>query len=119
LLRRQTVSLYRGDEISVAAKFLVDFLNDTPRHSLPYSLFYDGSDDVRDVLFVEMDVGSYITERAIALAGAQLAEAGLIRIHKLEERLPNGECDYLMELTIKGQEFARNGNVLACRDVEQ
>ncbi|MBL4770440.1 MAG: hypothetical protein JKY61_04735 [Planctomycetes bacterium] len=84
--------------IERTARHLLDLLRERDR--VPYSLFYDGTDETHDRLekILEYDC----PEVAMDLAVVQLVEQGLIETETLDSMLADENQDYEIRLTAKG-----------------
>jgi hypothetical protein len=94
-----------------AAHYLIQVLLDNAL-SVRYSYFYDGSDEANERIRTAMGIkeGEDIcAELALDLAADALAEAGIVTLTDLTNKLADGEPDYRIEIPEEGLERLEAG----------
>lgn len=107
-----------GVEITKAARYLMEILG--REGSVPYSGFYDGTDETERSLAAQLDVDPRYTSVAILfdLAVFHLEHQDLVEKSDLPARLADGEPDYRITLTPRGKRFWRDGGEVVCPHTE-
>jgi len=83
---------------------------------IPYSTFYDGTDETHDELERILDWDC--PEHAIDLAVAQLEQQGLVETEPRSNTLSDGELDYSIRLLRRGHEWLGEPFDLSFYDAE-
>lgn len=92
--------------------------------SVPYSRFYNHEDTMPQGLIDSVDAGTShgdARERAhvdLEWAAYQLADAGIVEMQELPDRLPDDGNDYLIILTDQGREFVNSGESFQYRGMD-
>ena len=95
-----------------AAEYLVEVLLASETFSVRYSVFYDGTDETFERIRVGMgfeEDEDTCAELAIDLAAGALAEAGIVKLTTLDDKLADDEQDYLIEIDEEGLEKLESG----------
>ena len=97
-----------GEMTKMAGDYLLSIL--VEEITVPYSRFYDGSDETREKLRIgigmsESDADWYSIELMMDLAADRFAKMGIVEIRPREDKLADGEKNYDIVLTEKGCQF--------------
>lgn len=107
--------------IKKAANHLLEILLEAG--SVPYSVFYDETDETHRELAQDLGMSLKAFERAggealIDQAAASLADQGYVKITLLDEELPDGERDYEIELLEQGRAMLAAGKKPTFHDLD-
>jgi hypothetical protein len=89
--------------------------------AVPYSRFYDGSDETADALCRACGFDTHYSEEVACRmddAVGQLQAAGLVKTTELSQLLSDGTHDYRIEITPLGSSFLEKGEKFAYRDMD-
>ncbi len=114
------MALSPAHAIEVAADYVLDILRE--HRKITYRQFYDGTDDTAtkvDQAIVSPDCrGWYSAEGLIDIAVAQLEQQGVVETTQLDDVLPDGEPNYSIALTARGDDAIAGNTKLTYWDSE-